>query len=273
VAADGTPSAHTLPGPQRGGEATYVSNNIHFVANVDAKLNYGKQTIPNPRLVGLVAQYFADAVRATLRNVAISIVGSQIGTSSADDLEDESRTEIDVIARPVLAGGLLNFKREPRDENALIAIFFELIGRGLLPGYHFFSMNQKATYDGRAALKLSYQDDVPTPSVDADLGNVEFKLDINALIDDFENEYKFPSEIQLIVVWDDTLDTGITDYQVVDLEHTDDADRAMDGVTKALNCKRDHRTIQMLVIKDFVGTPEFEAAFASDSASAGAVPT
>jgi hypothetical protein len=264
VAADGIPSAHVLQGPQRGGEATYVANNIHFIANVDAKLNYGKQTIPNPRLVGLVNRFFADAVRATLRNVAISIVGSQIGTSSADDLEDTSRTEADVVARPTLAGGSLFFKREPRDEDALIAIFFELVGRGFLPGYHFYSMSQKATYDGRAAIKLSYQTDVPEPQVDADLGNVEFKVNLNALVDDFETEMKLPAEIQLVVVWDDSLDPAITDYQVVDIEHTDDADRAMGGVAKALHCKRHYRTIQMLVMSDLVRSPEFEA-FIADS--------
>jgi hypothetical protein len=267
VSADGIPSAHVLQGPQRGGEATYVANNIHFIANVNAKLNYGKQTIPNPRLVGLVNRFFADAVRATLRNVAISIVGSQVGTSSADDLEDTSRTEADVIARPVLAGGSLYFKREPRDEDALIAIFFELVGRGYLGGYHFYSMSQKATYDGRAAIKLSNQSDAPVPRVDADLGNVEFKVNLNALVDDFETELKLPSEIQLVVVWDDSLDSAITDYQVVDIEHTDDADRAMGGVAKALQCKRHHRTIQMVVVSDLVRTPEFEA-FVAELAAA-----
>ncbi len=268
VAADGIPSAHVLPGPQRGGEATYVANNIHFIANVSAKLNYGKQTIPNPRLVGRVNDFFSDAVRATLRNVAISIVGSQVATSTADDLEDTSRTEADVIARPLLAGGLLHFKREPRDENALIAIFFELIGRGFLTGYHFYSMSQKQTYDGRAAVKLSNQDAMPAPQADVDLSNVEFKLSIDALIDDFENEWKLPAEIQLIVVWDDTLDPRITDYQVVDIEHTDDADRAMGGVTKALHCKRQHRMIQMVVVDDLVRSQEFEEFLEREQAAA-----
>ncbi|MCH8217805.1 MAG: ATP-binding protein [Planctomycetes bacterium] len=128
ISADGTPTAHVLPGPTRGGDASYVSNNIHFVANVDARLNYGKQTISNPWLVGMVAEYFSDAVRATLRNVAISLVGSNVSTTSADDIEDTSGTETDVLSRPTLAEGHLSFKRVPRDENALIAIFFELIG-------------------------------------------------------------------------------------------------------------------------------------------------
>jgi hypothetical protein len=252
IAADGTPSAHVIPGPQRGAEASYVANNIHFVADVAAKLNYGKQTIPNPRLVNQVATFFADAVRATLKNVAISIVGSQQLTSSADDLEDVSRFEQDVLARPELAENLLHFKREPRDENALIAIFFELIGRGALFGYHFYSMSQKAQYDGRAVIKLSNQDDFPIPHADVDLRTVEFKIDLNDLIDDFEREEKSPLDIQLIIVWRDSLKADIVDYQVVDIEYTGDADRAMAGVEKALDCKRHERRIQLFVMSDFV---------------------
>ena len=252
IAADGTPTAHVLPGPTRGGDATYVSNNIHFVANVDAQLNYGKQTISNTRLVGLVSEYFSDAVRATLRNVAICFVGSLSSTSSADDIEDTTGTEQDVISRPTLADGLLNFKRIPRDENALIAIFFELLGRNDLTGYHFYSMSQKARYDGRASIQLSNQQAVPTPETDSNLRNVEFKLDVNDLIDDFETETKFPSEIQLVVVWDDTIKSEITDYQVLDVNYTEDVDRTMNGVEKVLHCKRHNRMIQMLVVQDFV---------------------
>ena len=250
VAANGIPSAHVLPGPTRGGEATYVSNNIHFIANVNGQLNYGKQTIPNPRLVGLVSEYFADAVRATLRNVAISIVGSQIVSTSGDDLDEQFSVETDVISRPELARGVLNFKRVPRDENALIAIFFELLGKGFLTGYEFYSLSQKARYDGRASIMQKGRGDVPEPSSDADLRFVEFKLDINEIVDDFENETKMPQEISLLVVWDDTLKANITDYQVIDIEHSPDADRGMNGVEKILHCKRHNRMIQMLVIND-----------------------
>lgn len=258
IAADGTPTAHILPGPTRGGDASYVSNNIHFVANVDAHLNYGKQTISNPRLVGMVAEYFSDAVRATLRNVAISLVGSNYSTTSADDIEDTSGTETDVLSRPKLAGGYLYFKRLPRDENALIAIFFELLGRGYLTGYHFYSMSQRARYDGRASMRLDNQSEVPMPDVDNDLENVEFKLDVNDLVDDFENEIKMPTEVQLLIVWDDTLKTSITDYQVLDIEYTNNADRAMAGVDKVVHCKRQNRMIQMLVIQDFVNKLDLE---------------
>ena len=252
IAADGTPTAHVLPGPTRGGDATYVSNNIHFVANVDAQLNYGKQTISNTRLVGLVSDYFSEAVRATLRNVATSFVGNLSGSSSADDIQDTGETESGVVSRPTLANGLLNFKRVPRDENALIAIFFELLGRADLTGYHFYSMSQKARYDGRASLKLSNMAEVPTPNTDGDLQNVEFKLEIGDLIDDFEHEIKSPSEIQLVVVWSDVIRAQIMDYEVLSIDYTGDADRRIDGVEKVLHCKRQGRMIQLLVVQDLL---------------------
>ena len=165
-----------------------------------------------------------------------------------------------MISRPTLGEGLFNFKRVPRDENALIAIFFELIGRGGLTGYHFYSLSQKAKYDGRASLQLSYMSEVPTPNTDSDLRNVEFKLDVRDLIDDFENEIKLPSEIQLVVVWDDAIPANITDYQVLDIDYTDDAERRINGVEKVLHCKRQNRMIQMLVVQEFllnkVGGPQ-----------------
>lgn len=252
IAADGTPTAHILPGPTRGGDASYVTNNIHFVANVDAQLNYGKQTISNTRLVGLVSEYFSDVVRASLRNVAICIVGSSWSSSSGDDVENSPFTETDVISRPKLANGRLNFKRVPRDENALIAIFFELLGRNDLTGYHFYSMSQRATYDGRASMKLNNMPETPSPNFDGDLQNVEFKLALEDLIDDFEHEIKSPNDVSLVVVWDDAIRANITDYQVLDIEHTNDAERRMDGVEKVLQCKRQNRTIQMLVVQEFL---------------------
>lgn len=251
ISANGVPSAHILSGPTRGGEASYVSNNIHFIADLRARLNYGKQTIANPRLVGLMSRYFDDAVRATLKNVASSLVGLQIGTSSADDIEGEE-IEKDILQRPDLAGDRLAFKKVPYDENALIAIFSELVGRELLKGYNLFSLHQRARYDGRGIMKLSSQEAAPTPNNDADLRNIEFKLRLRDLISDFEEEAKFPSELSLIVTWEDSLPPAMVDYQVVDIENTPDADRSMDEVTKCLHCKRHGRYIQLLVIKDVI---------------------
>lgn len=253
ISASGIPTSHVLSGPTRGGEASYVANNIHFVANVSCRLNYGKQTIPNPWLVGMVSRFFNDAVRATLRNVATAIVGHQLGSTSADDIESGLGVETDILGRDDLAGGKLAFKKVPHDENALIAIYSELLGRGILTGYHLYSLSARARYDGRATMRIASHDHVPEPRSDGDLHNIEFKLALRDLINDFEEESKFPGEISLIVVWDAQLpSSAAADYEVVDIEHTGDADRAMGGVSKCLICKRLGRSIQVLVIKDVV---------------------
>lgn len=229
-----------------------MSNNIHFIANVGARLNYGKQTIANPRLVGQVSRFFDDAVRATLKNVARALVGPQAGSSSADDIEALGEIEINIMQRPDLAGDKLAFKKEPCDENALIAIFSELVGREVLTGYNIYSLSQRARHDGRGVMKLSNQPTMPVPTADGDLRNIEFKLQLGELISDFEEEIKFPGDISLIVVWDESLPSRMVDYEVVDIEHTPDADRAMDGVSKCLLCKRDSRFIQLLALGDVI---------------------
>jgi len=252
IAAMGIPSAHVLAGPTRGMEASYVSNNIHFIANVGTRLNYGKQTIANPWLVGQVSRFFDDAVRATLKNVARALVGPQLGSSSADDIESLGEIEINIVERPDLAGDMLAFKKEPRDENALIAIFSELVGRDILPGYNLYSISQRARYDARGVMKLSNEPTIRLPAADGDLKNIEFKLQLVEVINDFEEESKFPGEISLLVVWDDSLPRKIVDYEVADIEHTQDAERAMDGVSKCLVCKREARFIQLLVLRDVI---------------------
>ena len=259
IAASGIPSQHVIAGPTRGGDATYVGNNIHFLANLNARLNYGKQTIANPWLVGQVSQFFADAVRATLKNVAVAIVGRQTGTSSADDIEAALEEETDILGRADLPVEGMSFKKVPYDENALIAIFSEMLGRGLLEGYHLYTLSQRATYDGRGAMRIASQPSVPVPRTDADLRNIEFKLRLRDLVADFEDQVKVANEISLVVVWDAGLPSNIVDYQVVDIEHTPDADRAMGGVTKCIHCKRDARYIQLLILPEVLGQAAEEA--------------
>ncbi|KKK81838.1 hypothetical protein LCGC14_2809380, partial [marine sediment metagenome] len=110
--------------------------------------------------------------------------------------------------------------------------------------------SQRATYDGRGTMRIANQPDIPVPRTDADLQNIEFKLHLRDLVADFEEEVKVAREISLVVVWDGDLPSKVVDYQVVDIEHTKDADRAMGGVTKCILCKREARYIQLLVLSE-----------------------
>ncbi len=251
VAAYGVPSSHLIGEPTKGGELTY-NRNIHFVLNVKAKLNYGKQNITNTRLLGRINDFYTDAYRATLKNVAKAIVGVQTtGGSSggyASSLENPDRNILD---RPDLGISDFSLRKEPRDENAVIGIFYELIGRGYLKGYETYSLHRTAKYDGRAMIKHSGQAQVPRPHTDSDLAVVEFKLRTSELINDFEEETKIPAELVLFVTWENDFENS-QDFQVVNIENTVDVDRRFDKVTMCVQHRLTGRTIQMLVLKDVI---------------------
>ncbi len=253
LAATGIPSAHKLQPPARGADATYVTNNIHFVINLKADLNYGKQMITNTRLVGRASDFFKDAVRATLRNIAQNIVGAAVETGTADDVERITEGETDIIQRPDLGLTELSIRKEPADENLVIALFYELIGRGHIRDILTYSLHGRMTYDGRFVGKLSSQDEIPPPQTDNDLHNLEFKVHLADLIKDFEEGTKNPQNIQLVVVWDRRLrGKQHPDYQVNEIAQTAEEDRRFHRVQHVLKCNRTQRNIQLIVLKDLL---------------------
>lgn len=104
---------------------------------------------------------------------------------------------------------------KPQQEQDVIALFHELIGRGMLRGYEFFATSQHDRYD--SLFQLNYQDeDVCKFShgknplgVDSSLGFpysseprvLEYKYDLDALVREFANESKYSSHINLVVCW------------------------------------------------------------------------
>lgn len=251
VAANGIPSAHLIYTPYGVGALGYVSN-IHMIINLKARMNYGKQTITNTRLIGEVNRYFRDAFRSTLKNVAEGIVGRIEGGSSAEDIQPTDE-ETDIITRPDLQLPELNFKKEPRDENSLIAIFFELLGKEYLKGYKIFSLSQKSRYDGKGIMKLSNQKEIPEPKSDNSLKNIEFKVKLWHLVTELADYTKDASELTLIVVWEDDFSArGHPNIQIMGIEHSSQGDKRMDGVTKVLLDARTGKEIQVLVIKEFI---------------------
>ena len=250
IAANGIPSAHLVAKPTRGGEIGYASN-IHFVISLKAKLNYGKQTITNRWLIGKVNSFFTDAYRATLKNIAKRIIGKISQHSSGDELESIGEFETDLLGRNNLPISDLSFIKEPFDENALIAIFFELLGKNHLKDYRIYTLNQKTRYDGRGVMKLSNQNQIPEPSNDSDIKNIEFKLKITNLIADFDDDIKDLNDLALIIVWENDF-IEHPDYDMINIENSNDTDRRIDGVTKCIVDRSTGKEVQVLVIKEFL---------------------
>lgn len=103
----------------RGQNQQYVRC-FDLVIDVDAQLNYGKTHLTDRHLVGRINRFLDDAYGRTIQNAAAKFVGKILPPPDEHDI---------FLQRPDLASPNLVMRKEPRDENDVIALFFELAGR------------------------------------------------------------------------------------------------------------------------------------------------
>lgn len=119
------------------------------------------------------------------------------------------KNEFDEIKKfPNLNFDEINYIKYPGEqEAAVVAIFHELIGAGLLIGYHGLAEGYKKNYDFWGKYKISkdkigekYQEEIED-IFEKDIV-VEFKYDASGVIDDVEENKKFFIDMDLLVCWD-----------------------------------------------------------------------
>lgn len=187
IASNGTVTEHDITISST--SSTWYLETMHMVINLDATLNLGKRHLSNPRLVGRVKDFF-KACYPTL--VSVSKLFVERDSSSTND---EPMPEV-VPAEKIWRQGI-PFRRFPKDENTLIGIFSALIPL-LDSDFSVYGLFSKAIYDGK------FLWDSKDRGSDKELRLLEFKLELDALIHEFETSIadKEFSEVQLIVVWD-----------------------------------------------------------------------
>ncbi len=246
VAASGIPSAHDIHVPSDVGALGFV-NNIHFIINLRARLSYGKQTIKNPWLLGQVNGFFKDAFRSTLMHTAQSITGVVEAPPPPITIPVSS-----LVSRPDLEVPSLSVKKEPVEEMELIALFYELAGKGYISDYETWSLTSKQVFDGKFLIRYPGVQ-IAAPHSDNDLSNIEFKVKLGDLIDDFDQGRKNPSELKLIIVWENDFQTafpsGHTHFELVDIQGTEMEEYCLNYVQECLHDRRDARKIQILELK------------------------
>jgi len=250
IAASGIPSSHDIHTPTDVGGLGYI-NNICFIVNIKQKLTYGKQTIKNPWLLGRMYEFFKDAFRATLTHSAQCISGR---VYEYPPILVTSPTE--VISRPDLNLPISKIKKIPQEEVELIALFFELVGRGYIKDYDIWALSTREPYDGKVL--IHYEGiSINPPHSDKDLNNMEFKVYLSDLIDDFETGRKLSSDLHLIIVWEDDFDekypTGHLSYEVIPAESSILLkEYSLKHVNKVLRDRRIGTEIPILEIKQIV---------------------
>ena len=223
---------------------------VDLLIDLDANLNYGKTQITNMPLVGLVRDYVNEAYRRTLQSAAANFVGL-IVESDDDEQQDVFWQRPDLLGLPGVP-----IKKEPRDENDVIALFAALVGAGNLSDYLIYGLSQMDQYDSRMIMRReSDRPDLLTAPTEQDLRVVEFKLEVAGVVRDFESGAKDPQDLHLLIAW--TLGSLKTSrFSVEGIEHSKaysaSPKKVFPGVKHFIHDNKTGKELQVLLLKDFI---------------------
>lgn len=242
ISANGVVTTHEVD-LTRGRNQEYVRC-FDLVIDTNAQLNYGKSQLTDNHLVGRIRRFINDAYSATIQNAA----GNWVGKIDEEEQEYDFFLKRESLNIPELAT-----KKVPRDENDVIALFFELVGRGYIHGYQSFGLSQVDRYDGRFILRRSGDEQDPQiPPDDRQLSAIEFKVTASALIRDLEREAKNPQDLKLVIAWDEGVSNS-DQFGFADIEHSRYyPDKVYLGVTRYLQNTKSGSQIQVLLLKPVV---------------------
>ena len=244
ISANGVVTTHEVD-LTRGRNQEYVRC-FDLAVDVNAPLNYGKSQLTDTHLIKRIRRFVNDAYATTIQTATSNWVGRV--TPPDDDEEYDFFLGRDNLGIPELA-----IKKVPRDENDVIALFFELLGRGYIKGYKSFGLSQMDPYDGRFIIRRSGDTSDPVvPVDDRQLSAIEFKVIASWLIRDLEREAKDPRELKLVIAWDEG-SAKSDQFGFADIEHSRYyRDRVYPGVTRYLQNTKTASQIQVLLLKSIV---------------------
>jgi hypothetical protein len=211
----GMPTGIGLAFPTGTTEAGYW-NNFYFLVEADwLSFDAGRKVVPGrtQEIIKRSCKTIWDDMRAWKTR----FVGHE-GEDSVDQFAEKQKAQArveKVQGFPNLGLGKIPFAKEPQNEQATIAVFHEILGRGLLKGYRTFDINTASTYDAVVKYSLSGSDvggqalqiwreklnKKTIQSIEYFPLNVEFKYEAADIIEDLEEKTKYLDQIDLLVCW------------------------------------------------------------------------
>jgi hypothetical protein len=270
----GMPTGISLPFPTGTTEAGYW-NNFYFLIEADwLTFDAGRKVVP-----GRTQEVIKRACK-TIWTDLLTWKARFIGHESEDTVDQFAETQkqqarLDrVRSYHDLALGKVPFAKEPQTEQATIALFHEIVGRGLLKGYQTLDINTAATYDSVMRYSLAGTD-VPgqalqiwrnrmakpsLSSIDYFPLNAEFKWEASDILDDFSDRTKYLEHIDLIICW--TCDVATFESAGVFVQSVDREAELFNGASKRLefgSSFSSQRHVYLIVLSELVERLESEA--------------
>jgi Histidine kinase-, DNA gyrase B-, and HSP90-like ATPase len=241
-----------------GSELGYVPS-VHFILDVDETLGYGKRNLP-PRSKGVYNALGRDLWQ-NLHKLAGYLVAEDdefdwtAAGTRFDRAMEFGKVLPDTDPRRAIAEDLMGRVTLPETEEDVVAAYFHMAGRGLVPPYRFVRLNDRTIYDGLTAAPKP-----PNSFQDGNLLTIEFKRSTSDLCRADESRRQRFEDIQLAIVWEASADEDLPiEYASV----TREADISYPNYYSGANyrLKKNRNTVQVLALKDI-----FEAAVAARSA-------
>jgi anti-sigma regulatory factor (Ser/Thr protein kinase) len=154
----GMPTGIALPFPTGTTEAGYW-NNFCFLVEADwLSFDAGRKVVPGrtQEVIKRACKTIWDEIRVWKTH----FVGYE-GEDSVDQFAEAQKYQErlkKVQEFPNLGLGKIPFAKVPQTEQAAVAVFHEIVGRGLLKGYQTFDINTASTYDAVVRYSLSGSD-------------------------------------------------------------------------------------------------------------------
>lgn len=220
----------------------------HFILDVDETLGYGKRNLP-PRSKGLYNQLAKDLWR-NLQKLAGSVVAEQEERDwTLTGILFKPKEEAALILDPGSPEGRVLLDKLgrlsiPRTEEDVVATYFFMAGKGLLPRFRFVRLNDVTVYDGLSGAPDS--EEVPRPE---QLLTVEFKFSTQQLCQSDEQGRQRIQDLQLVIVWESTDQADLPPgYTIVPREADIGYSDYFDGPNYRL--KGGRHSVQVIALKD-----------------------
>lgn len=182
------PTGVTVAPPTIGKEG-YWSNLYIVFEYDDLRLDMGRKSVPprTSQMIKLQAEKIYNEIKNHFKDILdtdFEIEEELLASQEIDKTWDRLLSEVNNLNVPYLT-----YFKEPEQEQGVVAVFYELIGKGKLKGYHTWRNSSRDTYD--AFLKYKEHKII-----------AEFKWEGSNVIDDILDNKKEYAKIQLLICWD-----------------------------------------------------------------------
>lgn len=209
VATKGMPTGIVIEPPSSGFSGYW--NNYFMIIEDDAiTFDLGRKTVPS-RTKGMIKEVAKQLFTEMLPYVKYVTSDPAVSTRTNATVQQvaKANTYTAMLGYADLKLDKINYLKHPNEqEAAVVSIFHELVGAGILKGYYSLSTGYKQTYDLWATYRIKSEDvgenfqDIAVNGIIEMPCVIEFKYQAESIINDLSNDIKFFNDMDLLVCWD-----------------------------------------------------------------------